>query len=50
MVEQAPKEERFYSTSPTTVIYGIFSDTATRLSGTYVDLSRRAVTEAEREQ
>lgn len=50
MAELAPDEEHFHATSPTTVIHGIFSDTATRLSGTYVDLSRRAATVAERER
>lgn len=50
MVELTPEEEHFYATSPITVVYDIFSDTATRLSGKYVALSRRATTGVEREQ
>jgi hypothetical protein len=44
-----PEEEDFYTKSPTTVIYDIFSDTATRLGGKYVALSRKATTPEERE-
>ncbi|WP_306366646.1 hypothetical protein [Nocardiopsis sp. CC223A] len=48
MNDMTPQEERFYATASITVLYDIFVDTATRLSGKYVALSRKASTEDER--
>lgn len=50
MTELTPEEQRFYTNSPTTVLYDIFADTATRLGGKLVALARAADTDTERRQ
>ncbi|MEU3017062.1 hypothetical protein ABZ635_06665 [Nocardiopsis sp. NPDC007018] len=50
MSDLTPEERRFYADSPTTVLYDIFADTATRLGGKLVALARAARTETEGRQ
>ncbi|MFE9246678.1 hypothetical protein [Nocardiopsis sp. NPDC006938] len=50
MSDLSPEERRFYADSPTTVLYDIFADTATRLSGKYVALSDHASNPTERDR
>ncbi|MEU3229174.1 hypothetical protein [Nocardiopsis alba] len=48
MTGLTPEEQRFYADSPTTVLYDIFTDTATHLGGKLVALARAAETDTDR--
>lgn len=48
MTGLTPEEQRFYADSPTTVLYDIFADAATRLGGRLVALARAAETDTDR--
>lgn len=50
MSDMTPEEERFYATASITVLYDVLADTATRIGGKYVALSRAAASDAEREK
>ena len=47
-LQLTPEEQHYYATTPISVVFDIFADTATRIGGKYVYLSEHAATEEER--